>query len=128
MPFNSLTARALALGLAAALVAAPAVPAQPADMRASVAQAAADAQAKQDLRSPDARDQRTIDPATRPPLPGPPTWPVDPKPINQASTVTADTDSVNWATIGLGIAGSLLAVGGLALLSARRTQRLRVTV
>ena len=127
MPFKSLTARALALALAAALVAAPAAPAQPADMHASVAQAAADAHAKQDLRSPEARDQRTIDQATRPPLPGPPTWPVDPQPINQASTVSADTDSVNWTTVGLGIAGSLLAVGGLALLSARRAQRLRVT-
>jgi hypothetical protein len=146
--------RALALALAAAAATAPAAVARPADMHRSIAQAAADAQPKQHLRSPDARDVgtaprhprspghpsqavnapgATVDSATRPALPGPPTWPADPVPLNRASApaVADNIDGADWTTIGLGITGSLLAVSGLALLSIRRnrrTQRLRGTV
>jgi len=101
---------------------------------------------KQDLRSPDARDAAiprrkainapgatAVDSATRPApraLPDPPTWPVDPEPITPASAVEATGDDgggVDWAPIGIGIAGGLLAVGGIAALAGRRRwQRLRV--
>jgi hypothetical protein len=71
-----------------------------------------------------------VDSVTRPSLPGPPTWPVNPVPFHHlpAAAQTDDTDGVDWTTIGLGIAGGLFAIGGLALLSVRRTRRLRVTV
>ena len=48
--------RTLAAALAAAAIAAPAASAQPADMHASTAQAAAQAQQRQDLRGEHARD------------------------------------------------------------------------
>jgi hypothetical protein len=165
------TTRTLAAALAIAALAAPAAQAQPADMHASVAQAAAQAQNRQDLRSPDARDAATtqakqdlrsadaqdaavhprgpghpsqpvnapgattVDSAsTRTPAPvaGLPTWPANPQPIAQApvAEVTGDGDGIDWTTIGLGIAGSLLAVCGLAVLASRRSrpERVRVTV
>src|SRR5215218_2154246 len=91
--------RTLLAALAATALIAPAAQAQPADMHASTAQAAAKAQhqPKQDLRSPDARDAtgtlRHSGPAVNAPgatalgsasqLPpaGQPTWPVNPAPI-----------------------------------------------
>jgi hypothetical protein len=38
--------------------------------------------------------------------------------------VTHDPGGINWTTIGLGIAGTLLAVSGIAALTGRRTRRL----
>ena len=69
--------------------------------------------------------------ATRP-LPGPPTWPAHPQPITAAPAAndTHDASGLNWATIGLGLTGSLLAVGGIVALTrrrSRRVQRLRAT-
>ena len=139
--------RTLAAALTIAALAVPAAQAQPADMRASVAQALAQKQQKQDLRSADARDAGTIarhprspghagqavnapgatavDSATRPGLPGPPTWPTNPQPITSApaAEVTDAPNGIGWTTIGLGIVGSLLAVGGLAVLNNRRDRR-----
>lgn len=94
---------------------------------------AAQAHKKQDVRSPDARDaaQRPRDTgsAFTPPLPGPPTWPMEPRPITPAPTAKATDggNGVDWTTIGLGVAGSLLAISGIAALN-RRRQRLRATV
>jgi hypothetical protein len=95
----------------------------------------------QDLRSPDARDASTRSAAlvqdlrhlraggtaVRPPLPGPPSWPTDPQPITPgpAANVSHDTNGLNWATIGLGIAGSLIAVSGIVALTGRRSRRLQ---
>lgn len=64
--------------------------------------------------------------ATRP-LPGPPTWPAHPQPIAAAAAASDphDANGVNWATIGLGIACSLLAVGGIVALTRRRSRRLQ---
>ena len=113
-----------------------------ADVHASVALAGAKAQQKQDLRSADARDAATprrpvnapgataVDSATRPALPGPPTWPVNPRPIAPAPVVHASVtgSGIDWTTIGLGIAGSLLVLGGIAAvaLHSRRISRTRV--
>jgi hypothetical protein len=147
--------RTLVATLAIAAVAAQAAQARPADIHAPVAQAAAKAQQKQDLRSPDARDAAVnarrqdlnhlraggltsytpgataVDSTTRRSLPGPPTWPVNPRPITPApaAKVTDGGNGVDWTTIALGIAGSLLAVGGLAAVTSRRrrTQRLGAT-
>jgi hypothetical protein len=140
--------RKLAAALAIAAVAVPAATAQaqPADMHASVAQAAAKANERQDLRSADARDAAihprgpghpvnalgatAVDSASQKPLPGAPTWPVNPQPIKSAPAAEpVDTgDGVDWTTIALGIAGSLIAVGGLALVAnRRRTPRLRTS-
>jgi hypothetical protein len=164
--------RTLIATLAIAALAVPAAQAQPADMHASVAQAAAKTQQKQDLRSADARDAarhpRTPDhaiqapaatkheqdarprdtnvgaytpgaipavsypsgatadnPVTRPSVPGPPTWPVNPEPITPApaAKVTDRGNGVDSTTIGLGIAGSVLALAALVGI-ARRTRRL----
>ena len=62
--------------------------------------------------------------ATRPSVPGPPTWPVNPQPINPVPAIHAsDTGGgLDWTTIGLGIAGSLLAIGAIAG-TTRRTRR-----
>src|SRR5687768_7604703 len=98
--------RTLLATLAAAALIAPAAQAQPADMHASTAEAAAkartQAQPKQDLRSPDTRDlaetlrrsgntaganavnapgATAVDSASQQPPAGQPTWPTNPVPI-----------------------------------------------
>lgn len=61
-------------------------------------------------------------------LPGPPTWPAHPQPIKAIPAVD-DSSGVNWTTIGLGLAGSLLAVSGIVALTGRsRRLRLRLRV
>jgi hypothetical protein len=127
--------RIIAAVIAAAFLTGPAAYAQPPDMHASVANAAAKAREKQDLRSPDARDAATVrlhksgvavnapgatavDSAT---IPAPDVAP--------APAVKDSDDGVDWMTIGLGIAGTLLAVSAIALVSNRRSpQRLRTSV
>ena len=133
--------RTLAAALAIAALAAQTATAY--DIHAPLARAAAKAQKNEDLRSPDAKvgaytpgaipavtytSGTTAAPATRH-LPGPPTWPVNPQPITPARVTDGD-NGADWTTIGLGIAGSLLAVGGLAAFTrrhSRRTRRLRTT-
>ncbi len=160
-------ARTLVAALAVTALAAPAAHARPADIHASFAEAAAKAQQKQDLRSPDgieaaakaqqkqdlrspdgieaahlrghaaadainARGATAVDSATRPAprtFAGPPTWPANPQPIAQVHAVkVVDDGGVDWTTIGLGIAGGLLAISVVAFLTTRRrrTQRLRL--
>jgi hypothetical protein len=98
-------------------------------MHASTAQAAARAQQKQDLRSPDARDaarhpRDAVNAATRP-LPGPPTWPAHPQAIAPAPALeTTGGSGIDWAPIAIGVAASLLAMAGLLALNSRRTRRL----
>ena len=119
--------------------------AQSPDMHASVALAQAKAQQNQDLRSADTRDaqrRQDLNPlraggytpganAVAPPLPGPPTWPVNPQPISPAPAVDV-TDSgsgLDWTTIAIGIAGSLLVLGGIVAVVAhgRRAGRVHVS-
>ena len=141
-------ARTLVAALAVTALAVPAAQARPADMHASVAEAAAKAQQQQDLRSPDgidaaqlrghgaaavnARGATAVDSATRPAprtQAGPPTWPVNPQPITPAHTVkVVDEGGDDWTPIVLGILGGVLAVGAVAVLTTRRrrTHRLRL--
>ena len=69
--------------------------------------------------------------ATRPSVPGPPTWPVNPQPINPVPAVHAsDTGGgLDWTTVGLGIAGSLIALAGVVGIGrrSRRLERARLT-
>ena len=134
--------RTLAATLAAMAISASAAHAMPADMHASTAQAAAQAQQRQDLRSADARDAATnprksqavnapgatvVESQSKvtPVAPGQPTWAVNPQPIAPApapATAKSD-DGVDWTTIVLGIAGTLLVLGGIVV----ATNRLRPT-
>jgi hypothetical protein len=110
-----------ALVTAAALLGpATAAQAQPIDMHASTAQAAAEERRQQqqpsgqDLRMPDRRD-----PASASPSPvalahqGAPSWPAHPTPL-VAPAVADDGDDIAWPTIAIGVALSVLAVGALA--------------
>jgi hypothetical protein len=131
--------RTLAAALAASAIAAPAAGAMPADMHASTAQGAAQAQ-QQDLRSPDAADaalhprkspvqvnapgatvvdsQSTDTPAA----PGQPTWAVNPKPLHapaQPASTSVSDDGTDWVAIGLGAGLTLLVLGGIAVLTSR---------
>ena len=136
------TTRKLAAVLAIGALAAPAAAqAKPMDMHASTALTAARAQQKQDLRSADARDAAAhprpaggavnapgataVDSQSTRPLAGPPTWPVHPEPVTSApATGTADhADTTDWTAIALGIAGSLITVGGLGAAINRRGRR-----
>jgi hypothetical protein len=149
------TTTPLTIALAvAALIIPAAAQAQPADMHASTAIAATKAQAQpqRDLRSPDARDAalhpRSVGEAVNAPgataadsasvKPAPalqqaPAWPTDAKPVTSApaSQPAAGTsnDGVDWTTVLIGIAGSLIALGGVALVAnRRRTPRLGTSV
>jgi hypothetical protein len=121
--------RTLAAALAIGALAVPAAQAQPADIHSPLARAAAEAHNKQDLRSADARDaaQRPRSADASGTQPGAPTWPAHPQPITPAPaaevTDGGNGNGINWTTIGLGIAGSLLAVSGLAALTTRRSRR-----
>ena len=145
-------ARTFVAALAVTALAVPAAQARPADMHASVAQAAAKAQ-HQDLRSPDTIDAAdaikaaqlrghaaaavnapgatAVDSATRPAprtVAGAPTWPVNPQPITPVHAAkVVDGGGVDWTPIVLGIVGGLLAVCAVVVLTTRRrTQRLRM--
>jgi len=147
-------ARTLVAALAVTALAVPAAQARPADMHASFAEAAAKAQQQTDFRSPDTIDAAqhargvvqlrghgaakpvnapgatAVDSATRlAPVArthaAPPTWPADPKPITSAPAVNVVDDGVDWTPILLGIAGGLLAVCILGVLTTRR-RRLRM--
>jgi len=133
-------ARTLVAALAVTALAVPAAQAQPADMHASFAQAAAKSQQQQDFRSPDTIDAARLrghaaaavnapgataaDSATRPAPrshPAAPTWPVNPPPLTPAHTVNAiDDGGTDWMPIAFGLVGGLLAVGAVAFLTIRR--------
>jgi len=131
--------RTLAATLAAMAISASAAHAMPADMHASTAQAAAQAQQRQDLRSADARDAATnprksqavnapgatvVESQSKvtPVAPGQPTWAVNPKPLpppTQHVSTTSSDDGVDWATIGIGVGITLLVLGGIVALTNR---------
>ena len=92
----------------------PLAAAQPMDTHASVAESLA---AKQDLRSPDARDAAT----RQAPPAGQPTWPVDPQPIAAPASEPVAVDSGSPVPVVPIVAGALLVL--LAALIARYTAR-----
>ena len=118
--------RTLVAALAAFALAVPAAQAaQPPDMHASVAMANAQAN-RQDMRSPDARDAalNAVQPAPAVNAPGATAVDSQSKvPAAPSAPVAPADDGIDWTTIALGIAGSLIAVGGIALLATRRTRQ-----
>ena len=120
--------RTLAAALAAAAIAAPAASAEPAASPPSFAQP----QQAQDLRGERARDaaihpedapqiHSRLAPFSGPVSPGHPseaanTTPLPP--VNDAP-VSASDDGVDWPTLGLGIAGLVLFMGGVVALATR---------
>ena len=112
--------RTLAAALAAMALTAPTALAGPADMHGPAIQTANED--KQDLRSADARDAAPNASGTRDAaLPLADRQPVTPAPVAE----TPDSGGIGWMTIAIGIAGSLLAVSGLAALTTRRSRRLQ---
>ena len=104
-------------------------------MHASTAIAAAKAQQRQDLRGEHAKDaaqhprKTQCAPASRVARPSQRVRERDTAPAGDRAGHASD-DGIDWMTIGLGIAGSLLAVGGIAALSnrSRRPTHSRVSV
>ena len=133
MRFN----RIIVAAMAAAVLAVPAAQAAvPPDMHAAEATALTKShQSKQDLRSPDARDAATLrlhrsgTVVTPDVAPGQPTWPVNPQPIEPVTPVASapapSADGVDWSTIGIGVAGFMVALAGIGLVLSRRPPRLR---
>lgn len=121
MTLRSIFTRTATIALAVAALAAPTASGRPADMPPAVAKAAAAEQHKQARRSAETN--------------GFPTRPVIDRPSSPASSrpdampqAPADPGT-NWATIAIGIAGSLLAVGAIAGIASRtrRAGRARIT-
>ena len=129
--------RSLIVALAVATIVAPTASAKPIDdpqptvspvvhpdMRASVAKALA--------KQREAQSQtRTLPayPTPEKPLLGPPTWPVNPKPINPPATAAAPSgDGVDWWTVALGAGLTLVALGAMGGITylIRAKQRPRV--
>jgi hypothetical protein len=95
------------------------------DLRSPDARDAAGASSlKQDLRSPDARDAA----ADQPPVNAPGATAVDSasRPAPAPAPVPTGGDGMDWAPIGLGLAGALFGIAGLGVLAVRRTRRVRV--
>jgi hypothetical protein len=62
-------------------------------------------------------------------LPGPPAMPMDPQPIDQPAAAATPDDGVDWATIGIGVGLTFVALGAFAFATNRirdRQQRPRV--
>jgi hypothetical protein len=109
--------RTATIAIAIAALAAPTALARPADPSEAVLKAAAAAEQQQNPRSPDAIA------ATRP-------APESRSSTRADTTPTAAVDrGIGWATIGIGIAGGLLAIGAIAAIAGRtrRTGRGRTT-
>ena len=127
--------RTLAAALAATAIAAPAATAaQPADMHASTAIAAAKAQQRQDLRGEHAKDAAQHPRKTQWRLllasPGHPSESGNATPLPPVTALaTKSDDGVDWTTIGLGVAGTLLVFAGIVSLTIRKpVPRTRVSV
>ena len=129
--------RILVVALAVATIVAPTASAKPIDepqqkvspivhpdMRASVAEALA--------KQREAQSQIRTWPAYPTPekrLPGPPTWPVNPKPITPPATAIAPSgDGVDWWIVALGGGLTLVALGAMGGITylVRSKQRPRV--
>ena len=126
--------RTLAAALAATAIAAPAAAAQPADMHASTAIAAAKAQQRQDLRGEHAKDAAQHPRKTQdsPVIasPGHPSESGNAKPVPPVTAhATRADDGVDWTTIALGVAGTLLALGCIVAMTnrSRRLPRARAS-
>jgi hypothetical protein len=151
MPKGNTLPRLLIASLTAVAVAAPAAVAQPIDMHPTVP--TKPQQAMDDLRteaaaspadrSPatkaaqtDLRTENSVDPSSKPvpsyprALPGPPTWPMHPKPITPAPGPVAADDGgdggIDLPVALLGIAGVLALGGGLTVVALRTRSRTRV--
>ena len=122
MTLSSIITRTATIALAAAALAAPAASARPADMPPAIANAAATAQPKQAERSADVGDYPTR------PAQGEQANP-RPDASTTAATRTPAERDIAWTTIGIGIAGSLLALGAIVgiVKRTRRTGRARIT-
>jgi hypothetical protein len=107
--------RTLAAALAAMALTAPTALARPADMNGPAVRTAKQDQPKQDLRSADAKDAAQNASGTRDAA----LQLADRQPVTPAPVETPDSGGIGWMTIGIGIAGSLLAVSGLAVLAGR---------
>jgi hypothetical protein len=125
-PNRTALAAALALAIAAGLTAGTPAHAQSTDLgspdaRDAVATSAAPP--AQDLRSPDARDAGRPDPE---PVPGLPTFPLNPEPIVTPAPVAANAPSAEfqWGDAAIGAAGTLgvvlLLAGATALITRRQ--------
>jgi hypothetical protein len=55
-------------------------------------------------------------------LPGPPTWPVNPQPLTRPAEPAVADDGIDWATIGIGVGLTFVALGAITGV----THRIRV--
>jgi hypothetical protein len=101
-------------------------------LKAAGAMAVESASERQSAGKLKAAGAMAVESASERPKPAPvgqPTWPAYPSPIAQApaqapaAQVADDGNGVDWTTIGLGLAGSLLVISGLAALTTSRRHR-----
>jgi hypothetical protein len=123
MPHGNNLSRLLIATLAAGAIAAPAAMAQPTDPVATADQPAP-------VQRTDMRGEATKDtsraPAPPRQLPGPPTWPMHPKPITPAQVAVADDgngDGVDAPVVAAIVAGALALGGGLTVAGLRHRTR-----
>jgi hypothetical protein len=121
--------RTTTTAIAIAALAAPTALARPADIPPAVATAATAEQNEQDARSGATNGYPAHPVIDRPSAPPTARPDITPKPAPDVTPKRVADGSTAWTTIGIGIAGSLLAVAGVVGLTrhSRRMQRARVT-
>jgi hypothetical protein len=95
------------------------------DLRGEAAADSAVKPAKVDLRGEAAADPSRA-PVSRPPLPGPPTWPAHPTPLKAPTTAVVADDGDGGIDIPASVfivAGTLLAAGGMGVAALRLRTR-----
>jgi hypothetical protein len=119
--------RTLVAALALAAIAAPAAQAEPTYSHDTPGKTAAPVE-RQDLRSPDARDAANARPDLEIDAPGATAVDSATRPGPAQPAASDDANGVDWPAIGVGIAGSLFVIGGIAALTRRIRRPQRVPV
>jgi hypothetical protein len=122
-------ARTLVAALAVAALLTPTAVARPIDTPTPAPAVKTDDRPVMDMRQSVAEHLAAQREKRESALPGPPAMPMDPQPIDQPAAATTPDDGIDWATIGIGVGLTFVALGAITFATHRirdRQQRPRI--